>query len=268
MIEIDPNKCTRCGACVRDCVVKVLRPGADGVPALAPELEKYCIDCQHCLAVCPAGALVCHGVPPEDCPPIGALPAPGEMADLLRQRRSIRQYRDENVPPEILAQLRDILAWTPTGCNAHSLVFRFVEDKEEMAFFRDETTRMLRTLLRTGILRLVYPNIRRFLEEIESGKDVIYRNAPHMIVAAAPKNAPCREADPWIALSYLDLYMQSLGLGSCWCGFAVHAFKWNRKLREKLRFPAGYRVGAVLLFGKPAVTYARATMPRPFRIFR
>ena len=265
MICIDPDKCTRCGACVRDCIVEVLKPGADGVPALAPELEKYCLNCQHCLAVCPAGAVTCHGVGPADCPAAGPLPESAQMLNLLRQRRSVRQYRDENVSPEVLSSLRDALAWTPTGCNAHSLVFRMVEDKSEMAFFRTEMTRMLQTLIRTGILHLVYPNFKRYLGEIMAGKDVIFRNAPHMIVAAAPKNAPCREADPWIALSYLDLYMQTLGLGSCWCGFAVHAFKWNRKLRAKLGFPRDCRVGAVLLFGKPAVTYVRPTRPAPFR---
>ena len=31
MIAVDAEKCVRCGACVRDCIVEVLKPGADGV---------------------------------------------------------------------------------------------------------------------------------------------------------------------------------------------------------------------------------------------
>ena len=115
-------------------------------------------------------------------------------------------------------------------------------------------------------MKLVYPNYKRYLQEIMNGKDVVFRNAPHMIVAATPKNAPCKEADPWIALSYFDLLAQSCGVGTCWCGFGVHAFRWNARLRRRLELPRGYKIGSVLLFGKPAVAYPRATRPLQFKI--
>lgn len=266
MITIDREKCLRCSACIKDCIVEVLKADDKGIPFLAPELEKYCLNCQHCLAVCPAGALTCHGVTPEMCAAPGKLPAPSEMFDLLRNRRSCRQYKDENLPPEIMASLKASLAWSPTGCNVHNLFFRVIEQKEEMAFFRKKTSKMLKLLIKTGIMGLIYPRFKRYLAEIMGGKDVVYRNAPHMIVAAVPKDAPCKEADPWIALSYFDLYAQSLGVGTCWCGFAVHAFKWNRELKKRLALPKGYRIGAVMLFGPPAVQYHRATNPVNFNL--
>ena len=146
------------------------------------------------------------------------------------------------------------------------LFFRIIEDKEEMAFFRDEMSRMLKLLIRTGVMKLIYPNYKRYLQEIMNGKDVIFRNAPHMIVAATPKNAPCKEADPWISLSYFDLFAQTFGLGTCWCGFGVYALRWNARMRKKLNLPRGYRISSVLLFGKPSVIYPRATLPPPFKI--
>ena len=39
-------------------------------------------------------------------------------------------------------------------------------------------------------------------------------------------------------------------------------------MRNLLRLPKGYRVGAVMLFGPPAVTYPRATDPEPYTIIR
>lgn len=266
MIIVDPEKCLRCSKCVKDCIVEVLKPAPDGVPFLAPELEKYCLNCQHCLAICPSGALSCHGVTPEMCPAPGKRPAPQEMLNLLQMRRSCRLYKDENLPSDTMTALKNALAWTPTGCNVHNLFFRVIEDKEEMAFFREETSSMLKKLIKTGIMSLIYPRFKRYLAEIMGGKDVVYRNAPHMIIAAVPQTAPCKEADPWIALSYFDLYAQSLGVGTCWCGFAVHAFKWNRKLKKHLHLPPGYRIGAVMLFGAPAVSYARATKPVNFNL--
>jgi nitroreductase/NAD-dependent dihydropyrimidine dehydrogenase PreA subunit len=265
MISVDKSKCLRCGACIRDCVVEVLKTDEEKVPYLPPELEKYCLNCQHCLAVCPTGAVSCNGISAENCQPIQSLPEPEKMLALLRQRRTVRFYKDENVSPEILEKLKESLAWIPTGCNDRSLVFKLVESREEMAFFREETSKMLKFLIKTGIMFLLYPRIKRFLSEILGGKDVIYRNAPHMLIAFVPDKAPCKEADPWIALSYFDLLVQSFGLGSCWCGFAVHAIRHNRKLKKYLNPPKGCKIAAVILFGKPDVTYQRATAPENFK---
>ena len=266
MVTVDPQKCTRCHLCVKDCLAGLLTPGADGVPFMPDEVEKLCINCQHCLAICPAGALVCNGVTPQMCPQAGMLPEPDSMAALLKMRRSVRFYKDENIAPEIMKKLKASLAWSPTGCNDHRLIFHVVENKEDMAFFRDNTNKMLRFLVKSGILKLLFPRVKRYLSAILEGQDVIYRNAPHMIICSAPEKSPCKEADPWIALSYFDLYLQSFGLGSCWCGFAVRALKYNSKLRARLHLPKGYKVKSVLLFGIPAVKYARATAPENYRI--
>lgn len=261
MISITPDLCTRCGSCIRDCIVEVLKFDDAGYPVLTTQNAPFCIHCQHCLAICPTGALSCDGVSAAECAPIASVPDPAQMRNLIRQRRSIRSYRPENLPSETIAELKEMLSWAPTGCNDHRLFFTVIEDKSEMEFFRTELNRILKWLIRTGIMRLIYPNYKRYLSEIEHGRDVIFRNAPHMIVAATPRNAPCKEADPWIALTQFDLHAQTLGVGSCWCGFAVYAFRWCGGLRKRLRLPAGYRVGAVMLFGTPAVRYARSTKP-------
>ena len=266
VITIDKNKCVQCGACVKDCVVKVLTMQSDGFPAMLAENERYCLNCQHCLAVCPAEAVTCNGISADKCGGIGPLPPPDQMDNLLRQRRSIRQFKGENVDEQTMKSLIDSLAWTPTGCNVHNLHFTVVRNKEEMDFFRRKMQDTLRFLIRTGILKLFYPNFKRYMNEVENGIDVIFRNAPHMIVASALKKSPCREADPWIALSYFDLLAQSLNVGTCWCGFAVHALKWVPALRRRLDIPKGYEVSAVLLFGIPDVTYQRQTAPAQFTI--
>lgn len=264
MIKIDETKCVHCGNCVKDCIVGLIRLNENKIPYIPEELAQYCINCQHCLAVCPAGALECNGVKPSDCIPPGKLPSPAEMLDLLRMRRSVRQYKKEEVDPEILASLKSSLAWTPTGCNDHRLAFRMIETASEMDFFRRETNSMLTKFIRLGILSFFYPRLKLYLNKILAGEDVIYRNAPHMLIALTPKDAPCKDADPWIALSYFDLLAQSFKLGTCWCGFAVYAIKFNKKLQRRLPIPKGYKVGAVLLFGQPAVTYKRPTNPPQF----
>ena len=135
-----------------------------------------------------------------------------------------------------------------------------------MDWFRGEVLRSMKRIIRSGLPRLLYPEFRRYMDEMMRGDDVVFRNAPCMIVASTPKDAPCREADPWIALSYFDLLAQANGLGTCWSGFAVHAFKWMCRLRRALKLPKGYCVGAVLLFGPPAVNYVRVPRPKPMAV--
>ena len=266
MVTIDKNKCIKCGACVNDCVVKVIVKDHNDMPYMPQDSEKFCINCQHCLAICPSGALNCHGKTPEMCSTPDELPTPENMLSLLKMRRSIRRYRQESIEPEIMAKLKESLAWSPTGCNDHRLAFHIVENSEDMEFFRENTGKLLRFLIKTGILRIFYPKIKRYLSAILDGEDVIYRNAPHMIICSAPADAPCADADPWIALSYFDLYLQTFGLGSCWCGFALYALKYSPKLRARLKLPKNHKVKAVLLFGKPAVNYPRSTAPDNYLI--
>ncbi len=264
--KVNTETCIRCGLCISDCTVKALTKNPEGYPVMKTGMESVCIGCQHCLAICPEGAAGIHGLRAEDCAPKAALPSPDAMLALLRQRRSVRQYKPESVPQETLEKLKESLRWSPTGCNDHRLAFHLVESAEDMAECRIRIRRILMFLVKTGLMKLAYSGYRRFLDDIRNGTDVIFRGAPHMIVAMTPKNAPCRESDPWIALSYFDLYAQSLGLGTCWCGFAAYAFRFFPSMRKMIPVPAGYRIAGVLLFGTPSVSYPRAVLPEKFGI--
>ena len=57
---LDKNKCTKCGRCINTCSGMVLAFGPDGYPEMKA-FERFgwrgCWKCQHCLAVCPQGAI-------------------------------------------------------------------------------------------------------------------------------------------------------------------------------------------------------------------
>ena len=265
-ISFDHQKCVRCRLCLRDCLGAVLQIDSDGYPVLTPEHEKYCIRCGHCFAICPQGAVVFNGRSGFDVPSNGALPEPEKMANLLRQRRSVRFYQPHNIAADKMEALKNILVWSPTGCNDHRLIFSIVEEKTVLDEIRLIVAERLKKLLKTGLLQLIFPPSKRYFSSIMNGTDVIFRGAPHLIAVSTPKNAPCVNWDAKIALSYFDTYAQALGLGTCWCGFAVYAFRLIPSLRKKLNLPKGYKIDAVMLFGEADVQYCRPTSPDPFRI--
>ena len=264
MIEINSEKCVRCGSCIDDCVVKVLERTAEGTPAPIPQWEQYCINCQHCLTICPAEAIVLNGKSAFDCSFPGSPSRPGAMFDLIRQRCSVRQWSDKPVSDISLRLMKRSLDWTPTGCNAHSLRFTFVLGQDEMDKFRKLVYAWLRRPVVNGLLRFFYPKFCRYLDEIRDGQDVVFRDAPNMVLASVPRRAPCAAFDPVIALTQFDLMAQSLGVGTCWCGFGLGLTKLLPGMRRLFQIEKGYVPGALMLFGMPNVKYKHLTNPEPY----
>ena len=266
MIAIAEEKCTGCGLCVRDCPVGVLLFKADDSHPQAAHPE-HCLRCQHCLAICPAGAVTVAGVSPEQAPALGPLPEPERLTNLLRQRRSIRHFADREIAPELLRKLMENLPYSPTGCNDHRLMF-FWADRQKMIELRDFTNAALKKLSKIPWRWLIPRRYRRFLAAVTPESDLVFRNAPHLLLVAVPKKAPCAADDPVIALAQFELLCQSYGIGCCWCGFGVRAFAHIKALKKMLALPTGYRIGGVMLFGYPQMNYARATVPEPVKISR
>lgn len=267
MLTVNQDKCTRCGICAQDCFCGVISHTKGELPVFHAERFAHCIHCQHCFAVCPQGAIVYNGMTAEESAPVGSMPDPDNVMNFIRQRRSIRRYKEDPIPEEQMRTLKESLRWMPTGCNNHRLFFAIVEDRASMDYFRDTTRRVVGRIARPWLIKLLPKAVAGFLKALViDGEDVIYYHAPHMIVCASPKNSPCKEADPWIALSYFDVLAQSFGLGTCWCGFAVIAFRLSGAMRRKIQLPSGYKVTSVILFGKPDIRFARPTNPDPYKI--
>jgi len=259
-LRIDEAKCLRCGACAEDCPAKCLAMDpASGVPVVVESAAERCLHCQHCLAVCPAGALSIFGRDPDAAEVNEKLPVPGELLNLIRCRRSFRRYRQENLPAETMEKLLDMLAWVPTGVNDHRLRFSVIDDLAAMERFRRSAGEKVLAAIATND-----PACQRFVryrERILAGDDVIFRGAPHLIVASSPADAPCAATDPVIALSYFELYAQSLGVGTVWAGIVTWILQAIPALRAELGIGEDETVGYAMLFGPTDLKYPRGTLP-------
>jgi nitroreductase/NAD-dependent dihydropyrimidine dehydrogenase PreA subunit len=268
--EIDQLKCTSCYQCALDCPAHVI--AMDGAyPTVATQKEAGCFKCQHCLAVCPTGALSILGRKPEDSIPLAEnLPSPDQLERLIKGRRSIRSFRKENLPQDLLLRLVETANCAPTGVNARQVLFTVVDDLQVMEKLRQETMRRLADLAREGKL----PQGRDYFNDCiraweEDGVDTIYRGAPHLVIASAPRNCPTPEADCLIALSYFEIFAQSLGVGTVWEGMARWIFSdLIPELRVKLGVPEDHLIGYVMAFGRPAISYRRSVQHPPAMMSR
>lgn len=253
---VDSSLCTYCGQCERDCVSQIIKQDGNNLPSIAAESEQLCIRCQHCLAVCPMGAISILGKSPADSKPIspGDFPSFDQMAHFVRGRRSIRHYKSKNVDPALIKSLLATLANVPTGVNASQLTFSVIDDVEIMRRFQE---RMIATL-KAAFEDAVIPERYSFIRDLPDDKiaSMLFRGAPHALIVSAPPTSPCPNEDTALAIANFELLAQSAGLGSVWWGFLRLFLSTVPELKSLLDLPSDHIFSAAL-FGYPDIKFAR-----------
>lgn len=255
-IKVNEEKCIHCGLCIRDCFIGCLGFDDNKVPSYLPGMDQNCAGCQHCMAVCPKGALSFGGIDPDGLPKTSYV-NPDELLSMIKSRRSVRSYKKQSVSQEKLAKIREMLSYPPTGGNLDNLHFTIVGSAEKMDEIRKATYDAFAVLSSDSPLY----QLKGFVDaSVAAGRDIVYAGAPAMIACAVHKSmfAPgCDTVDPIIALSYFELYAASLGLGTLWDDFAVTTANAIPEVYEKLEIPEDYKLAFILPFGEPAVKYPR-----------
>ncbi|MCI1720723.1 MAG: nitroreductase family protein [Bacteroidales bacterium] len=259
LFKIDNNLCIACGACANDCLVGIIEMNPK--PVIPADKEAMCMECQHCLAVCPKGALSIFGKDPsKSLPNTNDKPSPEQMTNLIMNRRSIRRYMKEAIDKVLIKKLLSIASYAPTGENGNSVRFTVVEDMKTMDKLRTIT---YNAIIKAGAEGKVPKNLSFLYDSAklwESDKvDTIFRGAPHIVIASAPNDCPSPKEDTMIALSYFELLAISNGMGTLWDGMFKLTLEFVApELRKTIGIPDNYMVGYAMIFGKPAVKYSRA----------
>lgn len=257
--KVDKAKCILCGKCVGACVSCIIKQEGKTLPHIEPGQAENCLECQHCLAVCPTGAISIFGLKPGDSLELKAdmLPTLDEEIRLVRGRRSVRQYLPKNVSPVLLRRILAATAHAPTGVNNRSLTFTVIDDRKVMNRFREQVMDKLHAALQSGNASGGLAFLADEVAEYRKNKtDGILRGAPHAIIVSVNSSAPCAAEDVAIALAYFELLAQSAGLGTVWCGMLKIALESVPALKKLVRLPPDHAYYC-MLFGHPAVRYAR-----------
>ena len=122
------------------------------------------------------------------------------MKNLL-ERRSIRKYKETQVPDELLDQVLEVGLYAPTGMNRQNVVMVAVRDKET----RDQLMRMNAAVM-------------------GSQNDPFYGAPCVIVVLGDPENYPVVENGS-LVLGNLMNAAHAVGLGSCWIHRAKQMFE-------------------------------------------
>jgi nitroreductase/NAD-dependent dihydropyrimidine dehydrogenase PreA subunit len=259
MIKIDESICIRCALCAKACPAGIVVLGEE-FPTTVEKIEKGCITCGHCVAACPTAAFRHCRMTPGECEPLapGWRLAPNQLEQLIKGRRSVRNYRPDRVDPAILANLLDIVRYAPTGMNSQSVRWQIVLDEQEVQWLSFAVIEWLRTLPAEAV-----HGVKGMLKAWEKGRDPILRKAPHLIIAYGAADDPAVFTSATIALTTLELAALSFGLGACWAGFLYQAANTSAEVATALGLPPGHRMCGGLMIGYPEFEYTRIPSRNP-----
>lgn len=240
-IKIDREKCIGCGLCEKDCVAHnmALEDGKARVRA------QDCILCGHCTAVCPKAAVAISGYGEKPVPDQGVRLDPESLLEVIRCRRTIRQFQDREIPESVLAQVLEAGRMTHTAKNMQDVSF-IVLDKEK-AKIEQMAVRLFRRL--KPLAGLFSPLARRS----QIGDHFFFFHAPIVIVIAA--KAPINGA---LAAQNMEFVAEANGLGVLFSGFFTTAAGASGRIRKALDVPSGKKAVTTLVLGYPAVRYQRS----------
>ena len=260
LCEIDEQLCRKDGLCSAACPGQLIfQADSDSLPAPIKEAEELCINCGHCVAVCPYGALSLKSMSPADCAPIDpALDvSPQAARQLLLARRSIRVYKDKTVPREVLSELIDAARWAPSGHNSQPVSWMVIQDPVEVQRLAGLVVDWMRSLIALKVPQADEYHMDRIVGLWDKGLDRICRKAPHLILTHGEQDSNPAPTAANIALTYVELYAKALGLGACWAGYFTAAGLFHPPLTKALGLPEGHVLLGSMMIGYPKLTYHR-----------
>ena len=168
-----------------------------------------------------------------------------EVLEAIKTRRSIRRYKSDTVPDELLDKIVEAGLYAASGMNRQSTIILKITDKA----MRDELSRMNAAVM---------------------GRDSDpFYGAPAVLVVLASKDIPTYIYDGSLAMGNMMLEAHELGLGSCWIHRAKEEFSSaeGRALLEKLGVKGNYEGIGHLIVGYADGDYPAAPPRNPGRVF-
>lgn len=270
-LTIDRDKCIHCHLCEQACFLTRFC----GFDSLEGAAEQHCIDCGHCVAVCPRQAITHARV--KNTAPIGPIPGETEVLNLLMKTRSVRHFKPTPVSREAWDSLRRVAEYSQSGLNAQSITLTAVENPETLSGVRKALLRMYGKLERLANFPITRFLARLFMapqdyeavlsesatqplrrQAAERGEDPVLYGAPALLLLTGPASQTARE-DATVLSQNIMLALTAQGLGSCYMGGLVlgcRAFRYKPLLRS-LHLPEGHAVHQALVLGTPTVQLKR-----------
>lgn len=280
-ITIDKDLCIGCAKCVEVCKNFILTI-QDHKVCISSTPIFGCIGCGHCMAVCPTGAIKINGrtISPDDLfdlPNVNEAANYEQLMNLFSRRRSIREFIDKSIEPEIIEKILYAAKTSPIGLPPSDVNVLILDSKEKNRQFVNDFCNYLNgmkwfvskwflTLMRPFLGKVnaemfeefIRPLFDVYTSNMRKGINLVTYDAPLVIYFYGTPY--CDPADPIIAATTAMYAGESLGLGTCMLGGIHPLIQYGikaKKLRKKYGIKYKSKEGLFLIFGYPSIDYQK-----------
>lgn len=274
MITIDNSKCKKCKQCIEICHQSCITLSDSKIIIDAAT----CSTCMQCIAICQSQALGWDNVMPakfED----EKLPGFENLDELLRQRRTIRNFKQDKVDRMVLKELVGYAMYAP----AHARNFRAIIIDDD--FLIDRTDKIIfthivrldrfifRSIIFRGLLIFVPVSLKaeyykaklKIENSIKRGK-TFKSKPPALILIVGERNTPYSLESAQYALYNINLMAQTKGLGCRNLVGNQNFINADKTFRKSIGLQKNEKVFAMMAIGYPAVRFGNKISNRNIRI--
>ena len=288
MIRINNDLCNACGICGDVCprhIPETIVQDDEKITIISQERLKLCMKCGHCSAVCPNRAIQVECLNDEEF----NLPKEIDIDDnqlllLMKQRRSIRRYKDKPVPRKIINRIIDAAHSAPTGTGRSTTGVIIIDNPKTLATFSKlvyELYEGLEKNLKNPIARFfikrkageknvrmlqdfVMPGMHWYIRWYREGKNnEILRDCPALMLFHSPIYEPVGAENCLIAAFHAIMMAQVIGIGTCFNDLIPPACNSVSEIRKLLGLPDDREVYASITMGYSKYQFKRIP-PRKF----
>ncbi len=165
--------------------------------------------------------------------------------DLLKKRRSIRNFQNKNVPMNIIEEILRESTLAPSASNNQPCRFSIVHCKNTIKALSDESKANLLDDHAKNKISL----LPQYLDFLKDDNFNVFYNAPCIIFIIGSKSVKSLDVDCALAASYIMFSAIERGLGTCWINLGSNIR--DPQSRALLAIPEGCRIVAPIILGYP-----------------
>lgn len=241
-ISVDTSKCIGCELCIKNCVAHNIKKHNEKAEIILED----CVLCGQCAAICPKNAINISGYDEEPIDTLDIHLDPKTVLDVIRFRRTIRQFKQDRIPNEVISQILEAGRLTHTAKNTQDVSY-IILDKE-----KDQIEQ-----LAVRLFKKVKPFADMLSPMAKNNKihdHFFFFNAPLVLVILA-NNA----TNGLLAAQNMEFVSEAHGLGVLYSGYFTMAANISPKIKKALKIPKGKKVAMTLVLGYPNVKFRRST---------
>lgn len=242
-VIVDTDKCIGCGLCRDICVAHNLVIQDKKAKIVMDD----CVMCGQCSAVCPQKAISLVGCGSGQMEKADDTRlSPDAILNTIRFRRSVRRFKETELPKKVIEQVLEAGRLTHTAKNMQDVSYVV------LAAGKDSVEKMA-----VNVFRAIKPIADLFSPMARNNQisdQFFFFNAPAVIIILAKD-----KTNGILAAQNMEFIAEANGLGVLYSGFFTMAANASRKIKKEIGVPKGKKVAMTLVLGYPDVKFLRST---------